>query len=144
MAEELREEMETVADENEVMFKERKRLLFFGLPWTFTKYTITPSMLTIETGFFKTEENDCYMYKIQDVRLTKTLMERLFGLGTIICYTGDVTNPELQLVHVKKSKEIKEYLLKSSEDARIKRRILTTMDIGTIKDEDCDCDHEEI
>ena len=49
----------------EITYKERKRLLFFGLPWTFTKYTITPSVLTIDEGLLKTTENDCYMYKIR-------------------------------------------------------------------------------
>ena len=42
-----------------------------------------------------------------DVKLTTSLMERIFKLGTIVCYTGDVTNPELKLVHVKHSREIK-------------------------------------
>ena len=59
----------------EIVYVARKRLLFFGLPWTFTKYTITPSILTVDQGLFKTVENDCYMYKIQDVRLTQTLCE---------------------------------------------------------------------
>ena len=57
-------------------------------------------------------------------------MERIFKLGTIVCYTGDVTNPELKLVHVKHSREIKSYLLKQSEAARLKRRTLNTVDIG--------------
>ena len=92
MAEDIRTMHEE--DEDEVKYCERKRLLFFGLPWTFTKYTITPSMLTIDQGLLKTEENDCYMYKVQDVKLTTTLLERIFGLGTITCYTGDVTNAE--------------------------------------------------
>ena len=67
MAEDIRTMHEE--DEDEVKYCERKRLLFFGLPWTFTKYTITPSMLTIDQGLLKTEENDCYMYKVQDVKL---------------------------------------------------------------------------
>lgn len=112
------------------VYKERKRLLFFGLPWTFTKYTITPSLLTISQGFLNTTEDDCYMYKIQDVKLSKSLLERILGLATITCYTGDVTHHEIKLVHIKHSDDIKAFLLRSSEEARIKRRTLSTMDIG--------------
>ncbi|WP_075718464.1 PH domain-containing protein [Roseburia sp. 499] len=119
-----------VLEENEIVYKERKRILFFGLPWTFTKYSITADMITVDSGLLKTEENDCYMYKVQDVKLTATLIERIFGLGTIICYTGDVTNPQLSLVHIKHAKEIKNYLLKASEAARMKRRTVNTQDIG--------------
>lgn len=119
-----------VVEEEEIVYQERKRLLFFGLPWTFTKYTITADMITTDSGLLRTEENDCYMYKVQDVKLTATLIERIFGLATIICYTGDVTNPQLSLVHIKHAKEIKNYLLKASEAARLKRRTINTQDIG--------------
>lgn len=119
-----------VVEEEEIVYKERKRILFFGLPWTFTKYSITADMITVDSGLLKTEENDCYMYKVQDVKLTATLLERIFGLATIICYTGDVTNPQLSLVHIKRAKEIKNYLLKASEAARMKRRTINTQDIG--------------
>lgn len=117
-------------DDDTIMFTERKRLLFFGLPWTFTKYTITPSLLTVDSGLLNTTEDDCYMYKIQDVKLNTSLLERIVGVATITCYTGDVTNPELKLVHVRHAKEIKSYLLKASEAARLKRRTLSTMDIS--------------
>ena len=78
------------------------------------------------------------MYKIQDVKLTTSLLERIVGLGTITCYTGDVTDAELKLIHVKHAKDIKAYLLKASEAARLKRRTLSTMDISAHGvDSDC-------
>ncbi len=119
-----------IDDDEAIIFKERKRVLFFGLPWTFTKYSITPELITVDTGFLNVVEDDCYMYKVQDVKLTTSFWERIFGLGTVICYTGDITNPELTLVHVKHAKDIKAYLLKQSEAARLKRRTLNTVDIG--------------
>ena len=122
--------MGDINDDDAVVYKERKRWLFFGLPFTFTKYKISPSVLTVDAGLFNTTEDDCYMYKIQDVKLDRSLFEKMFKLGTITCYTGDITNPELKLIHIKNAKDIKAYLLKQSEIARLKRRTINTVDIG--------------
>ena len=110
-------------------FVERKRIKFLGLPFSFTKYTITEEKLTITTGFLSITEDDAFMYKIQDVRLTKSLVERLFKLGTIICYTGDTTHPELTLLHIRHSSQIKDFIMQYSEEARRKRRALHTLNI---------------
>ena len=119
-------------------FTERKRWLFFGLPFTFTKYMIREDMITVDTGLLKTVENDCYMYKVQDVQHVASLAENLFGLGTVICFTGDTTHPQLILEHIKHSKEIKEFILHQSEEARMKRRTVNTLDIGSGDLEDMD------
>ncbi len=121
-------------------YKERKRLLLFGLPWTFTKYTVQEEYIIINNGLLKTYENDCYMYKVQDVQLEISLMERLFGLGTIVCFTGDTTHPKLYLTHIKNAKEIKDFILENSEEARRKRRTLNTLNIGSGIDNDIDSD----
>lgn len=123
-----------------MQYEERKRWLFFGLPFTFTKYIIGEEVVTIVSGLLNTHENDCYMYKIQDVELVISLPERIFGLGTIVCYTGDTTHPRLHLIHIKNAREIKEYILKTSEEARRKRRTLNTLDIGSGVMDDIDPD----
>lgn len=111
-------------------FRERKRWVFLGLPFTFTIYTVKEEVLTVDTGFLSKEENDCYMYKVQDVTLKTSLWERIFGLGTIICYTGDTTNPQLVMAHIKNARAIKDFILEQSEIARRKRRTMNTLDIG--------------
>lgn len=116
-------------------FKERKRWLFFGLPFTFTVYTVKEETITVDEGFLSKEENDCYMYKVQDVTLRTSLIERIFGLGTVICYTGDTTDKQLVLTHIKNAKAIKEFILEKSEIARRKRRTMNTLDIGADMDE---------
>lgn len=111
-------------------FRERKRWIFFGLPFTFTIYTVKEEVITVDTGFLNKEENDCYMYKVQDVTLKTSLWERIFGLGTILCYTGDTTSPQLIMVHIKNARAIKDFILEQSEVARRKRRTMNTLDIG--------------
>lgn len=111
-------------------YYERKRWLFLGLPFTFTKYYIKHDLITRDTGFFNKKEDDCYMYKVRDVKLEMSFWERLVKVGTIVCYTGDTTDQVLKIQHVKNCKEIKNFILKASEEERIRRRTINTMDIA--------------
>ena len=108
---------------------EKKRTKLLALPICFTTYTITDDKINIKKGFLNIIEDDAFMYKIQDVRLNKSLLERIFKLGTIICFTGDTTHPELKLVHIRNSGEIKDYILTASEEARRRRRTMHSLDI---------------
>ena len=128
----LEEDLEIEEDKEQESGKEyveRKRWLFFGLPFTFTKYTINERVITIDEGLLSTKEHDCYLYKVQDVELRTSLAERIFGLGTVACFTGDNTHPQLLLEHIKHAKEVKNYILYASEVARRKRRTLNTLNI---------------
>ena len=88
------------------VFTERKRWLFFGLPWTFTQYLLKDEILTT---------NKC---------------EKMFGLGTVVCYTSDTTDKVLRLQHVRYSEQIKNFILEKSEKMRMKRRTLNTMSLN--------------
>ena len=134
---EIREE-ESEKAETSKEYVERKRWLFLGLPFTFTKYTVTDEVITIDEGMLNTKENDCYLYKVQDVELQVSLAERICKLGTVACYTGDNTHPQLYLTHIKHAKEIKNYILKASEEARRRRRTLSTLSIDAADIEEGD------
>ena len=108
-------------------YKERKRSLFFGLPLSFTTYTLTEKKINIKKGFLKTVEDDTLMYKVQDVTLVRGLFERIFGLGTVICYSSDVTGSKLMLTHIRNSSEVKEFILQTAEMERRKVRTVHTM-----------------
>lgn len=129
----------------ETVFVEKKRTKFLGLPICFVTYRINDDKINIKSGFLTTVEDDAFMYKVQDVRLTRSLMERIFHLGTVICFTGDKTHPELKLIHIKRSSQIKDYLVEASETARRKRRTMHMMDIdGSNVPLDDELDEDEI
>ena len=119
-------------EEQKVEYIEKKRTIFLGLPVCFKTYRVTEEKINIKAGFLKVIEDDAFMYKVQDIRLEKSLMERIFKLGTIICQTGPTTHPELKLEHIRNSDEIKEYIMRTSEEARVKRRTLHTLGIEAV------------
>ncbi len=127
-----------------IEFVERKRWLFLGLPFTFTKYTVKEDMITVSTGLLRTVENDCYMYKVQDVEHSASLVEKIFKIGTVVCFTGDTTHPKLVLEHIKNSKAIKDFILKESEEARLKRRTVNMLDIGSGAMDDVDDNFNDV
>ena len=105
----------------EIIWKDRKRI-FFGLPWTFTKYSISEDRLFISTGFFSVKEDEVRLYRIMDVSLERKLWQRMCGLGTIKCCSADKTMGDFEIKNIKKSREVKEMLSNMVEDERTKKK----------------------
>ena len=95
----------------ETVWSSRKRLLFFGLPFTFTKYTLTKEKVLVDTGFLNKKQEEVRLYRILDLTLTRSLAQRIFGLGTISCKTSDKALPVLELINVRNAMNIKYRLL---------------------------------
>lgn len=121
--------------ERELVWKDRKRTLF-GLPLSFTRYYLYDDKLIIDTGFFTRREEEVRLYRIMDVTLNRSLGERLFGLGTIHCCSGDKTTPEFDIKRIKLPRKVKERLSDMVELERERRRV------GTREFMDTDADGE--
>ena len=108
--------------EKNIVWSDRKRWLF-GLPWSFTRYRLYEDKFVIDKGFFTRHEDEIRLYRILDISLTRTFGERLFGLGTIHCCSGDKTSPEFDIKRIKRSRELKDILSDMIEEEREKRRV---------------------
>ena len=110
-------------------------MLFFGIPWPLTKYELYDNDFVIINGLFSIKENDCYMYRITDVEMIRSLLQRIFGLSTILLYTSDVTDKRIEMKNIKHGREIKDFILQASELSRIRRRTVNTQNIGFGQDD---------
>lgn len=103
--------------------RERKRWLFFGIPWTFTKYILTKKKIIIETGFFNSTENEILMYRVTDMTMKRSFWQKIFGLGTLIVYAHDKTTPTLEVKNIKHVREFKEKLSQAVEEDRLRMKM---------------------
>ena len=90
------------------LWRDRKRIL--GLPLTFTVYTLKNSRLYLKEGFFNTKENEMLLYRILDIKMTKTLWNKLFGVGSLTLFTVDETHREFVIQNIKKPQEVRDLL----------------------------------
>lgn len=104
------------------VWQERKRIIF-ALPWTFTKYILTKEKLLIQTGILNTKEEEVRLYRIMDVTLRRSLIQRLFGLGTIHCCSADKSTPEFDIQWIPNSAQVKERLSDLVEAERMAKRV---------------------
>lgn len=128
---------------DKTIWQERKRLLFFGLPWTFTKYKLYNDKFQICTGFLSKKEEEIRLYRIMDTTLHRSLMQRIFGLGTIKVNSADKTTPEFFITNVKASDKIRDLLSDKVEEARKKHRVSGREYMSYSVDDDDDDDDDD-
>ena len=104
------------------VWKDRKRTIF-GLPWSFTRYILTDEKLLIVKGLIRQEEEEIRLYRILDMSLSRTLMQRLDRVGTIHCCSSDKTASEFEIQRIKRPREVKEILSDLVEKQRIARGV---------------------
>jgi hypothetical protein len=108
-------------EEPTILWKDRKRHL--GLPLSFTRYEVDQDRFTSRIGFFNTVTNETLLYRILDLKMTRTLWQKIFGVGTLTLFIADRTHSEFALKNIKKPEKVRRFLSNLVEQERDRRRI---------------------
>ena len=112
----------------EFIWKDRRRRL--GMPLSFTKYSLSEDRLFCEKGLLNLKADEVLLYRVQDLELTISLGQRIFGVGTVCVHSSDKSIPHLDLKNVKNPREVKELIHQNVEAAKNKRRMRATELLG--------------
>ena len=94
----------------EYIWKDRKR--YFGMPISFTRYALSEDRLFTSVGFLNLKDDEVLLYRVRDIDTSRTLGQRLFGVGTVTVLSSDKTMPNLVLKNIKDPVGVKELLHK--------------------------------
>ncbi len=120
--------------EEEVKWSEKKRWALFGLPWTFTTYSLTEDKLLIDSGLLVQKQEEILLYRVLDITLTRNVIQRMFKLGTVKLRAADQSTPYLELKNIPNAKNVKNMLSKYVELAKDKKRVGSSELMGTVRD----------
>lgn len=116
------------------LWTDRKRYL--GMPLSFTRYGMSDDRLFTSVGFLNIKDDEILLYRVRDIDTSRSLWQRLFGVGTVTVLSSDKTMPTMVLKNIKNPIEVKEMIHSQVEEIKLKRRVR----IGEIMGEDFEND----
>lgn len=105
-----------------IIWKDTKRIAI-GLPLTFTHYSLTNTRFFVSSGIFSKTEDEVRLYRIMDISLKRSFLQRIFGLGTIECCSADKTLKDFEIKNIKNPKAVKEMLSEMVEKERDRKKV---------------------
>jgi len=108
-------------NEETFVWKDKKRIL--GMPISFTRYFIKKNRLYVSMGLFSIEENELLLYRVLDIKLKRSFIDRIFGVGTVTLYTVDETNREMVLKNIKNPHKVRDLISHMVEAERERLKI---------------------
>lgn len=99
------------------VWQERKRL-WCRLPISFTIYTLYEDKFCVQSGLLRRKFDDVRLYRIVDVTLQQSLLQRCFGLWTLECNSLDVTAGMFKIKNILQGQELREMLEDGIEKSR--------------------------
>lgn len=104
------------------LWSDRKRTIF-GLPISFTKYTLTDTRLIIKSGFLNIKEDEIMLYRITDITYKANIGERIFRVGKLMCDSADKSAANFIVGPIKEAVKVRDLLSDNVDEQRDKKRI---------------------
>ena len=103
------------------IWRDRKR--FLGMPLSFTRYALSEDRLFLSVGLLSIKDDEVLLYRVRDISSSRSLWQRLFGVGTVTVVSSDKTMPMLVLKNIKRPMAVKELIHNQVEEMKIRRRM---------------------
>ena len=110
------------AENSEPLWADKKRPIF-GLPLSFTYYSLFPDRLVIESGFLIRRREEIRLYRLVDVSLREGLLQRFFGLGSVKLMSGDTTAPKFFLHDIRQPQDVVSLISDLVEEERRRNNV---------------------
>jgi uncharacterized membrane protein YdbT with pleckstrin-like domain len=97
----------------------------FKIGWTVfsTRYRLTSQRLFVERGILNQSIDQTELIRVDDVRVTKSVMDRLFGLGTIEILSTDFTDRSIVIEGVDGPETVAELVRSRMRTARHRQSV---------------------
>lgn len=118
----------------EFIWKDRKR--FLGMPLSFTRYAMSEDRLFLSVGFMTIRDEEILLYRVRDINTSRTLWQRMLGVGTVTVASSDKTMPTLVMKNIRHPLAVKEMLHRQVEQMKLRRHVR----VGEIMTNDFDDD----
>ena len=118
-------------EEKECIWSDKKRP-FFGLPLSFTRYTLYEELLIIDRGILFHRQDEIRLYRVIDLKMVRGPIQRFFGTGNVILLTGDAATPRFVLQDVLQPERLLRKLSDLAEIERKKARVGMLESIGPL------------
>lgn len=125
---------------NEYIWQDRKR--FWGMPLSFTRYALSEDRLFLSVGFLNIKDEEILLYRVRDISSSRSLWQRIFGVGTVTIASSDKSMSTLVLKNIKNPVEVKEMIHNQVEEMKMRRRVRVGEIMTSNLDED-DLDPDE-
>ena len=128
---------------DQYIWRDRKR--FLGMPLSFTRYALSEDRMFLSVGFLSIKDEEILLYRIRDISSSRSLWQRIFGVGTVTLVSSDKTMPTLVLKNIKRPMAVKELIHNQVEEMKLRRRMRVgeVMGVADLNDAGDDADLDE-